>query len=464
MRRAVIIVVLLAAVGAGGWFGYQQYTAAKAATAPSYEVIPVKRGDIIATVSATGAVQPERQANLTFQGTGTVANVAVKNGALVKPGQILAQLDTKDLELAMRQAQISQRTAQAQLQQLTAPPNASDLAAAQAALASAQAAYQQLLTGADADQMAAARAAVEQAKVVLDQAQQAYDKIKDMPNAGMLPPALQLQQATINYETAQANYRVATRGANQSQLAAAQAQIAQMQATLNRLQRGASKEQIEIAQAGVDQAQLAVEQAQRRLDNTRLVAPWAGTVTAVNVVEGAIAPPTLPAIQIVDLSQIHINVQVDEVDIAGINTDQPVTIELDALPDRKLTGHVDKVAPAASVDPSGTTSYMVTIHFDPTDALLRPGMSATATIVASSRKDVLLVPNRAVLFDRETGRAFVEKLTDGAPQQIEVRLGLRDDQQSEIREGLADNDQVIISSLSSRQQLQQTFSSRMGGG
>ena len=55
---------------------------------------------------------------------------------------------------------------------------------------------------------------------------------------------------------------------------------------------------------------------------------------------------------------------------------------------------------------------------------------------------------------------FVERLSDGVPQQVEVRLGLRDEQQSEVREGLSDGDQVIIRQVSSLQQLQQTF----GGG
>ncbi len=461
MRRVLVIIVVLAVLATASWFGYRQFGGARAAAAPDYEVIPVKRGNITATVSATGAVQPERQANLAFQGAGgIVVSVAVKAGDQVKAGQVLAQLDTKDLELALRQAQISLRTAQAQYQQLAAPPNASDLAASQAALASAQAAYQQLLNGADADQQAAARAAVEQSRVVLDQAQQSYERIKDMPNAGMMPQALQLQQATINYETAQANFRVTTRGANQSQLAAAQAQIAQAQSALDRLQRGASKEQLEVAQAGIDQAQLAIEQAQRRLDNMRLIAPWAGVVTNVTLVEGAIAQPSAPAIQLTDSSQFHIRVLVDEVDIAGIVADQPVTIELDALPDRKLSGHVDRVAPSASVDATGVTAYLVTIHFDPTDTPLRPGLSATTTIVSNSRKDVLLVPNRTVSVERESGRMFVERLTDGTPQKTEVRLGLRDDQQSEVREGLADGDQVIFRKITSREQLQQTF----GGG
>ena len=152
--------------------------------------------------------------------------------------------------------------------------------------------------------------------MVLEQAQQQYDKVKDVPGVGMLPQSLQLQQATIGYETAQANYRVTSRGADQAQLAASQAQIAQAQAALDRVQRGPTKEQVDVAQAAVDQAQLAVEQAQRRLENTRLVAPWNGIVTSVAAVEGALAQPGVPALQLADQSQFHINVQVDEVDVA----------------------------------------------------------------------------------------------------------------------------------------------------
>ena len=149
-------------------------------------------------------------------------------------------------------------------------------------------------------------------------AQEAYDKVKDMPNVGMFPQSIQLQQATITYETAQAQYRVSARGANQAQLAGAQAQIAQAQATIDKLQRGPSASQLEIAQAGVDQAQLAVEQAQRRLENARIEAPSDGVVTAVNIVAGSLAQPVTAAIQISDISRFHIDVLVDEADIASI--------------------------------------------------------------------------------------------------------------------------------------------------
>jgi HlyD family secretion protein len=458
MRRALIILLIVGIVAGASWFGYQQFGGAKAAASPDYQVVTVARGDITATVSATGTVLAERQANVAFQSSGTVVRVAVKVGDTVKAGELIAQLDTKDLELAVKQAQLGLRTAEAQLAQLRAGPNASDLAAAQAALASAQAAYQQLLQGADADQQAAARAAVEQARVALSQAQQSYDRIKDLPNSGMMPQALQLQQATINYETAQAQFRVTTRGANQAQIAASQAQVAQAQSALDRLLRGASKEQIEIAEAAAEQARLNVEQAQRRVDNARLTAPWEGVVTVVNLVEGALAQPAAPAIQLADQSVLHINVQVDEVDIAGLAVGQPVQIELDALPDQRLQGRVTSIAPAATLDATGIISYLVRIDFIQTNASARPGMSATAAITSNTRAAVVLVPNRAVTFDRATGQTFVEKQAGAGTQRVEVRLGLRDEQQSEVREGLAEGDQVVIRKVAGfAERIQQSF-------
>lgn len=457
MRRMLTVLLIIGAVVALSWFGYQQFGGQRAAASPDYDVVTVSRGDITSYVSASGTILPERQANLAFQTAGTIMTVSVQVGDAVKAGQVLAQLDTVDLEMAVRQAQIGQRQAEAQLAQLTVGPNAVDVASAKAALASAQAAYQQVLNGTDADRLAAARAQVEQARVTLDQAQQAYDKVKDFPGVGMLPQSLQLQQTTINYETAQANYRVASRGADQAQIAASQAQVAQAQAALDRLQRGPTKEQIDISQAGLDQARLAVEQAQRRLENARIVAPWDGVVTTVNIVQGTLAQLGAPALLLADHSRFHINVQVDEVDVASVAPNQPVSIEVDALPEQKLSGHVYKVAPSASIDQAGTTTYLVTIHFDSIDPRVRAGMTATANITSSARQGVVLVLNRAVQIDRETGKTYAERETELGPERVELRLGLRDEQYSEVREGLAEGDQLIIRRFSSREQLQQVF-------
>jgi HlyD family secretion protein len=183
-------------------------------------------------------------------------------------------------------------------------------------------------------------------------------------------------------------------------------------------------------------------------------------ITAVNLVQGALAQPGTPAFRIADDSLYHLSVEVDEVDIAGIKEGQPVKIEVDALPDQPLTGKVQSIAPAAQTTPTGGVAYKVRIDIDPTDAPLRAGMSATSTIVSSTRENALLVPNRAIQLERETGRTYVERLVNGTPEKVEVKLGLRDDQQAEVREGVEETDRLIVRKESSLQKLQQSF----GGG
>ena len=154
----------------------------------------------------------------------------------------------------------------------------------------------------------------------------------------MLPQSQQLQEATINYDTAEAHYRVTTRGANQSQLAAAQAQIAQAQSTLDRLKRG-----------GLPLPRRRLPRPRWTSRNSRSSRRNAGSKTRawsrrgtgsspLNAVEGTLAGGWAVRRANADASRYHLDVQVDEHDMASLADGQPVTIELDALPDRKLTG------------------------------------------------------------------------------------------------------------------------------
>lgn len=475
MRKLLIVVLILSVLGAGGYFGYQEFQKRQAeAAAPDYETITVTRGDISATISATGAVLPEREVNLAFPTSGTIASADAEVGQPVQVGQVLATLDTTDLELAEKQAQVGVRQAEAQLQQLLEAANTVDLAAAEAALASAQeglksaqAAYQQTLQGPDKDTLASAQAQVEQARVQLQQAQQAYDRVKDRSDVGLLPQSTQLQNASIALETAEAQYRAAEKSvtnaqvaAARSQVAAAEAQVAQAQANLDRLKRGSSEGQVAAARAGVDQAMLSLQVAQRRLDNARLVAPWDGVLTQVSIVEGGPAALGQPAVRLADTSKFHLDVQVDEVDVAAIRPGLPVKVEIDALPDERLTGKVTLISPAAITSSTGGVSYNVRLDLESTDAPLLGGMSATATIIADTRPGVLLVPNRAVQLERETGKTFVERVVGTELVRTEVQLGLRDDQFSEVRAGVIESETLAIRNRSGQEQLRSLF----GGG
>lgn len=486
----IVSIVVIALLAVGGWFGYQRFVVApqEAAAAPSYEMVSLERGTIASTVSATGSIDPEAELSLSFRSAGRVDQVLAIQGQSVVEGQLLAQLDTRDVELARAQAAISLQISQAQLDKLETPAKDSDLAAAQAgvdvaqasvasaqaALASAQASYRQLLAGATAEELTVQQAQIRQAEANLRQAQSAYNQVKDFPAVGALPQSLQLEQATNAYDLAQAQYALATRPATQAQVSAALSAIAQAevgvrqassslltaQNSLQRLLDGPAEEDLAIARAQVDQAKLSVQQADNTIANAKLIAPISGVMSLVNVRQGELYSGGLPAMRITDLNSFHMTVLVDEIDVRQVQVGQTVRLSLDALPDQDLTGQVTSVSPTAD-SVGGVVAYSVEIVPDPTDAPLRAGMSATAIITTAQVENVVLVPNRFIQPDRETGKFFVYKMVAGQPVLQEVQLGLRNDQSSQILAGLTDGDQLALVSLSAQERLQNAF---FGGG
>ncbi len=486
MRQRTVLLILLVLVAAAGWLGYRRFGPAQAAEGPSpaYEIVQVTRGSISSTVSATGSIEPEAQVSLSFRSPGRVAQVLVTVGQAVEEGQLLASLDVTDLELALEQADISLQIRRAQLAKLEKPPSEEDIAAAQAAvmvaqasvasaeaaLESAQAAYRQLLAGPTEAELKVKEAAVRQAEANLRQAQAAYDQVKHLPNVGALPQAAQLEQATIAYESALAQFELATQPPTEAQIAQALAQIAQAelslqqarsnllqaQNTLDRLLEGPSEEDLEIARAQVRQAELSRRQAQISLENAQLRAPFDGVVSLVNIRQGELYSGGLPAIRLTDLDRFHMTVLVDEIDVRQVQVGQPVRLSLDALPDLELTGQVTQISPTA-VEVGGAIAYEVEIVPDPTDAPLRAGMSATAIIVTAEVDNVLLVPNRYIQLDRESGRAFVHKLVDGQPVLQEIRIGLRNDRYSQVLAGLDEGDELALVRVSSEEELRRAL-------
>ena len=455
IKRFLTIMVILVVVIGGSLGGYELWAAEKEPPPPDFDTLPVQRGTIVSTVSASGNIEPEARILLSFKGAGRVSEVLVQVGQEVKAGDLLARLESAELELALAQAEIALTVARAQLAKAQTAPNASDLAAATAALTSAQAAYDELLEGPGDDELEIAKGNIERARLARDQAQAAYDQVSHLPNVGMMPQSLQLQQATLEYELAQTNYRLTTRGATNAQKSAAQAQIAQAQASLDRLKEGLSAEDLSIAQAQVRQAEVALEQALLALEATQLFAYTGGVITAVNIKAGELTAG-MPAFEMTDLSRFHLDVNVDEIDIGALGVGQQASISLDALPDAGIIGRVTSIAPAANLA-TGVISYQVRIDIDDTDAPLRSGMSATASIVTASAENALVVLNRLIQVDRENDRAYVERVDGGVPVRVEIQIGMRNEQQSEVVAGLQEGDVLAIRQASSLDRLRQTF-------
>ncbi len=509
MRRSLLVIVVLVVLVGATWWSYSQLSPSRGGASSDVEGehITVRRGTILATVEASGNVAPNRQVVLTFRTPGQVAAILVEEGQNVRAGDVLARLDTAELELAVRQAEVNVRAAEARLRQLRRPGTPAEVAAAEAALRSAQenlarvkagpspeeiaaaraqveaaeAALQRLLAGPDEAQVAQAKATLAQAEAALRQAQAAYDAVAHRPDVAMLPQALQLEQATIEYERAKAAYEQALKGPSEEQIkqaraqveqaratlkrllesptpadiAAAEAQVAQAEANLKRLTEGASPDEIAAQEAQVEQARLALEQARLNLQGAEIRAPFDGTVVALGAKEGEVVSAATPVVTLADLSRFELEVTVDEMDIALVEAGDPVTITLDAYRDTPMRGTVIYVAPVPAADRQGVVSFPVRIELDLATAPgpVRAGMTASAEIIVQQLDNVLIVPNRAISVDRTTGRLTVLKLEGGVPVPVEVATGLRGRAYTEIVAGLEEGDVVVIPAINRRERL-----------
>jgi HlyD family secretion protein len=458
MRRAVIIVAILLVAGVVGYWFLQQGAVHPGATAENLETVTVERGDIEATVDATGSVDPARQVTLSFRTGGILSSLPVSEGDEVRQGETLAEVDTSELRLGVTQAQLALTSAEASQAKLVSSADADDIEAARANLASAEAALAKMREGPSADEITVAKADLRRAEIALQEAQELYDQYSWVGGIGALPQSVALQQATINYEQAQAAYNIAMQGPTESELQAAEAAVAQARAQLSALLQGASPEDLTMAQVAVDQARASLELAQLQLEGATITAPFDGVVASLGAEVNEQVSPGSPMVVLVDPSGFHVEVSVDEVDIGQVEVGQEARITLDAYPDDELQGHVEYISAVATQD-LGTVSYRVRVYFEPTQVPLRSGMTANVTIVTQRRENVLLMPSRAISVDRDTGVLYAQRLkSNGETERVEVEIGIQDATNSEVLRGLQEGDQLVIGSVSMRERLRMSMS------
>lgn len=452
MRRAIMIIVILAAAGAVGYWFFQRGSIDAGGVPEDVETVTVVRGDIEATVDATGTIEPSAEVTLSFRTGGTLETVMVEEGDEVQEGDLLGQLETAEVEMAVTQAELGLINAEANLSRIQSSADAEDIEAARANLESAEAALTRLRGGPTEDEITVARADLRRAEIALQEAQELYDQYAWVGGVGALPHSVALQQATINYEQALAAYNIRMESPTESELRAAEAAVAGAQSQLNSVLEGASEEDLIMAEVGVGQAEVSLELVQVQLEGATIVAPFGGTVGFVGAEVNEQVAPGTPMIILIDPSSFHVDVRIDEVDIGQVEVGQEARITLDAFPDQELMGRVDFIAPVASVD-LGTATYLVRVSFDPTTVALRAGMTANITIVTEQKENVLLVVSRAISVDRETGLLYVEKLEDDELVRTEVEIGLQDESNSEVLRGLDEGDLIFIGGSDMRERL-----------
>lgn len=406
----------------------------------------------IAAARATLQKAEERLARLQAGGTATGdADVAVAQAALAQARTELAAAKERarlDLETAANDLRNKQDTY-------------SRIYWDNKKLTDQLARYGQDLPQENIDQQAAALRDVQAAEAALAKAQIAYEDAKkneivtlEQREADVRKTqsssGTDLIQARADVENARAALAKLTGGNQAGNVAAAQAGVAIAQAQLEKLQGDPNASDLARAEAGVARAQAALKQAQYALDQATMKAPFSATIARVDLRVGERAGQN-GVIAIADLSSFHINAPVDELDVAQVQNGQPVTIVLDALPGKPISGVISNIDPLATKNDKGSNTYKVTVAITTADPAIRPGMTAAAQIETQRKENVVLVPRRAV--QSENGQSYVLIPTGGPPDRVtqtpanerrNVTIGLSNNEQIEITSGLKAGEQVLV--------------------
>ncbi len=505
MRSRIIwIVVILAALGAAGYFyrdtllglinGEAATTEATAEEQLVERALPIRPAADIAQVSAAGNIELASEQSVVFQVEGIIADITVEVGDQVEVGDPLVILETDDLTRAVAQAELNVTVNEIKLEALKTSTDASeaDIIAAEADLASAQADLALLQEGASSAELAAAQTSLAAARlkyeelqegpteaeivqlsaelnrafIALEQAQQAYDQIAYSDSIGASQQSQDLQEATLDFDVAKAAYEesiapvadselqdaLSTINSAQAQLEeltvteaeiiAAEAKIKNAEASLANLFEGVDETDLVEAELNLAQAELDLEEAQADLEKAQITAPIEGAILGLELNIGERVTAGQSALTISDLNQLELTVNVAEVDVSKVEIGQRAQIALDALPDRDIEGRVTRIAPT-SVSDSGVVNYGVTIQLDSFDlAGVRPGMTAVASLQDDSTAQQWLVPTTGI---REfEGETMVVAVRNGERTRIQVERGTSQGEWTVVEsDDLQAGDQVI---------------------
>ena len=392
-RRLIIwgsIVAVVVLLIAGGVF---------AATRGGTKIDPsklakVEKGDLAKSVVATGKVTPITKVEVKSKASGIVKKLLVDYGDRVKKGQLLAQLDKIEIEAQVEQSKAA-------------------LEAAQANLKSSQADFE--------------RAKVDAEGPDVPLLKRAYDRAVSMAKDGVV--------STSSLEDAQKNYEMALNKQNVSkaQVTVLKAKIAQSQ-----------------AQVAQDQANL--KQLEEQLSYTDIISPIDGIVLSRDVQMGDAVSSILVlgssatlVMTLGDTSEVYVKGKVDESDIGKVYLGQRARIKVESFKDKTFDGKVTKISPMG-VEKDNVTTFEVRVSIQNPGGELKAEMTANAEIILEEHKNVLQIPEGAILYDKDK-KASVEipnpKGKDGKDK-IAVNIGISNGAKTEVLSGLKEGDQVVL--------------------
>jgi HlyD family secretion protein len=358
------------------------------------QLAKVESGDIAKSVVATGKVQPITKVEVKSKASGIVTRLDVDINNHVHQGQVLAQLDQQEIldQVAAQKAQ---------------------LAAAESNAKAAAASIQYDKVNAEAPD--------------LPMYKNTYQRNLEMSKQGVvsqqsLDDAQQKYLAAVNTR----DKAVSQISVDTSKLRQAEAQVAQNQASLKQLEE--------------------------QLGYTTVVSPMEGTILSRDVEIGDAVSSILVlgstatlVMTIGDTTQVYVQGKVDESDIGKVYMGQAARIKVESFKDKTFLGKVTKIAPLG-VEKDNVTTFEVRVSIDNPGGELKANMTANAEILLEEHKNVLTVPEQAVLYDKDRN-ASVEipdpKAKNGR-RKVDIKAGISNGTKTEVLAGLKSGDTVIL--------------------
>jgi HlyD family secretion protein len=392
-RKRLIWMGILAVVLGGAGYGV------RAALKPDNKIDPsklasVERGNIARSVVATGKIEPRSTVEVKSKASGIVKKLYVDYSDYVHKGQVLAELDKENLEATVRESK-------------------ANLQAAQAAEESAMASLERNKVDAEGPDMPFLKTGMERARELNKQGLIAKNSVEDAEKAYQM--ALNKQASAIR------------------NLAVSRAEITK-------------------AKAVVAQATAALERADEDLRNSTIVSPIDGLVLSRDVEVGNAVSSILVLgseatllFELGDISDVFVRGKVDQADIGKVYLTQPTRITVESFRDKKFDGKVYQISPLG-VEKENVTTFEVKVSIANPGRELKALMSANAEIILEEKPNVLLIPEAAIIYDKDR-KATVEvpdATAEKGRKKVPVKLGISNGVKTELVAGLNQGAKVIL--------------------
>lgn len=440
----ILLSVAIVLAGAGGYAYYRvRQTQASNTQTSTLQTATVRQGDLVIRASGTGTLIAVTESDLVFGTSGKLENILVKVGDKVEAGQLLAQLDDSSQQIKLAQAKQT-------LLELTSPAAIAtaqqSVAQAQKDVYNAQVALNSLKIGVNEALLTNAEASLTLALRQEEKAQEAYDKIAYMSHdesqwaiTYQALYAAQQQRKTAQYYVNLYLAKPTQRQIDEAEatLALAKASLVESQNLLAALTGGeVPADATGTALAQLNQEKLNLQSAEDDLAATKLYAPFASMVMAVDAQVGESVGSGTTILTLADLSQANIVFYMDESDWSNIKVGYDVEVTFDALLDQVFTGKVVEVMPSlVTVQGSSMIEGLAQLDNSIEEIQLPVYVAASVDVIAAQAKNVLLVPVEA-LHELSPGKYAVFVMENGKPKLRTVEVGLQDTTFAEIKSGL----------------------------